>query len=603
MKELQDIWTEAGRSITAFSPFYQEDIFRLTRKYDAPNAWFILNWVRASDPEPFNLDKMTEIVGPYSTRERTVERFKEFIENGFLEKDASGGLTLTDSGRGLIEGFFDTAHVALSKVEPLAFSDMLVLQNLLGRIVEAAFQAPEPAVKTFLLNSRWTDPGKDAQPSVRIDQYVTDLYRFRDDTHIAVWRSYGVSGQVWETLTFVWRNDANTAEELAEQLSFRGYSEEEYGTALEKLVIKGWIEEINGKFSVTPIGKRIREEAEDKTDALFFASWSVLSEKELERFSDLVTSLNESLGRSGYEVTWEKALGVRRGVIPVTRDAVNPLFEEYFEEPRFFYPTLLATGVEPEPYSIDKYVKINPYSAPKQLNQTLEDIAKAGLMDNGSGAFKVSEKGHEALNTVNDTFYKRLGELEVLPDEELQEVSDILDRLIKASLEAEEPQEKPAAKTMHHVHPETEYALLARIDMQLDDLRAFRDDAYVASWRPYDVDGRTWESLSFIWQGQANSASKLKESLPFRGYEEDDYANSLSELVELGLIKKVDDGYALSSKGESLRLEAEETTNQLFFKPWKVLEDNEQTRLRNLLIRMKINLEDLAEREAELASA
>jgi len=71
----------------------------------------------------------------------------------------------------------------------------------------------------------------------------------------------------------------------------------------------------------------------------------------------------------------------------------------------------------------------------------------------------------------------------------------------------------------------------------------------------------------------------------------------------LWLIKKVDDGYALSSKGESLRLEAEETTNQLFFKPWKVLEDNEQTRLRNLLIRMKINLEDLAEREAELASA
>jgi DNA-binding MarR family transcriptional regulator len=204
---------------------------------------------------------------------------------------------------------------------------------------------------------------------------------------------------------------------------------------------------------------------------------------------------------------------------------------------------------------------------------------------------------------VNDSFYKRLGELEVLTDEELQEVSDILDRLIKASLEAEEPQEKPTTKTMHHAHPETEYALLARIDMQLDDLRAFRDDAHIASWRPYEVDGRTWESLSFIWQGEANSASKLKELLPFRGYEEDDYAKSLTKLVELGLIKKGDDGFALSSKGESLRLEAEETTDRVFFKPWQVLEDNEQTRLRNLLIRMKINLENLAKTEAELASA
>ena len=139
--------------------------------------------------------------------------------------------------------------------------------------------------------------------------------------------------------------------------------------------------------------------------------------------------------------------------------------------------------------------------------------------------------------------------------------------------------------------------------MQLDDLRAFRDDAHIASWRPYGVDGRTWESLSFIWQGDANSASKLKEILPFRGYEEDDYADSLTKLVELGRIKKVEDGYSISSKGESLRLEAEETTNRVFFKPWQVLEDNEQNRLRTLLIRMKINLENLAEKEAELASA
>ena len=64
MKELQDIWTETGRSITAYSPFYQEDIFRLTRKYDAPNAWFILNWVRASDPEPSNIVYLVNRISP-----------------------------------------------------------------------------------------------------------------------------------------------------------------------------------------------------------------------------------------------------------------------------------------------------------------------------------------------------------------------------------------------------------------------------------------------------------------------------------------------------------------------------------------------------------
>jgi hypothetical protein len=190
-----------------------------------------------------------------------------------------------------------------------------------------------------------------------------------------------------------------------------------------------------------------------------------------------------------------------------------------------------------------------------------------------------------------------------LPDEDLSQVSDFLDRLIKASLDAAEPSEKPSTMMMHNTHPKTKYPTLAKIDMQLDDLRAFRDDSHIASWRPYGVDGRTWETLSFVLQGEAKTASMLVERLPLRGYEEDDYANSLEQLADRGLVQKDAGEFKPTEDGKTLRLEAEETTNRIFFEPWQVLEENEQTQLRNLLIRMKINLENLAEKETETAGS
>ena len=135
MKYLQEIWNKTGQAITAFSPVYQEHTVRLTQKYDAPIYWFILNWVRANEPEPLVLESMLDIIEPYTKEETTIERFDEFVESGFLTKDEGGGLTLTDSGRGLIEGFFSGAHDAMASLEPLPQDEMFELQKLLKRLV------------------------------------------------------------------------------------------------------------------------------------------------------------------------------------------------------------------------------------------------------------------------------------------------------------------------------------------------------------------------------------------------------------------------------------------------------------------------------------
>ncbi len=398
----------------------------------------------------------------------------------------------------------------------------------------------------------------------------------------------------------MWREEAGTAAELAERLSQRGFDEAGYAKALDKLTQKGWIEEVDDRFQVTPEGKRIRDEAEEKTDELFFANWPVLSEAELETLDGILSQLNSNLQISASEITWERVSDVGRGITPVTRSAVNSLFEEYFEEPRYFFPILLATGNEPEPYSAEEYINRNPYTNPRQSTETLEEISKSGFMIDGTGAYRVSEQGHKALFEVNDAFYNRLGELEVLSDDELERAVGFLERLVQASLDAVEPQDKLAMVNTHNCHPDTEYPWMARIDMLIDDLRAFRDDAHVAAWRPYEISGRTWETLGYVRQGDARTASNLAETLSFRGYGEEDYAKSLKELTNLGWIQNAVDGFEATEQGKTVRQDAEETTDRIFFEPWRVLDGAELTQLRGLLIRIKINLENLAEKVEEV---
>jgi hypothetical protein len=74
-------------------------------------------------------------------------------------------------------------------------SDLKRLASLLGRLVEANLTTPESPGKWCLRIARNFDPGVEAPVMARLDQYLSDLSAYRDDAHLASWRSYGVSGR------------------------------------------------------------------------------------------------------------------------------------------------------------------------------------------------------------------------------------------------------------------------------------------------------------------------------------------------------------------------------------------------------------------------
>lgn len=294
MTDRRELWTLMGEAMGAFTPFYQAAMREAIQETGVPDSWGGLYLARGSDPKPFSVEHFLA-VAPYSAQERLVETLETLAQADLMERMGENAYRLTDQGREAVNGIIKAAHERLATVAPLHLYEMEQLNELLYRIVAATLAAPEPEEKRMLVYSRGTDPGDGAPGSVQVDQYLTDLTRYRDDAHIAAWQPVGVSGSVWEALTYVWRGDARTAEELTEKLPFRGHSAEIYAEALAELVGRGWVEVTAEGYQITEKGGTLRQKAEEETDRIFYAPWACLNETENAQLHRLLIQLKDNL--------------------------------------------------------------------------------------------------------------------------------------------------------------------------------------------------------------------------------------------------------------------------------------------------------------------
>ena len=79
--------------------------------------------------------------------------------------------------------------------------------------------------------------------------------------------------------------------------------------------------------------------------------------------------------------------------IPLSRDVMRPLFEEYFSEQRFYQPLFLAYNLGSEPISADLFSRRNPYANPDSVQEILEDAAEAGYLEKiGEGEYRPTQE-------------------------------------------------------------------------------------------------------------------------------------------------------------------------------------------------------------------
>lgn len=300
--KLESVWSVGSALIEALLPVYRLPFQAAIRAQELQQDWYVLWLARGLQPEHLTPHHLARLL-PYTAPEACLARLASLEAKGLLEAGQTTAHTyrLTHAGHQATERIRRMAQRELGKAEMLSKAESRHLADLLHRITQAITQSPAPQDKLAFQCSRWTDLGVVAPPLTRIDHYLTELTRFREDCHFVAWQPYGVEGIAWETLTMLWRQPMCTPAKMAKKLSYRGYSSEAYHAALQTLVNLRWASDAGTKdsYRLTALGQQVRLDAEKMTDSLFFAPWSALPEGAVDDLETLFQKLLKALNQSG----------------------------------------------------------------------------------------------------------------------------------------------------------------------------------------------------------------------------------------------------------------------------------------------------------------
>jgi Helix-turn-helix family len=244
------------------------------------------------DPEPISAPRLC-LRSPYTSARLYNERLAKAAKKGFLTpvSEAQNEFGLTELGRQAAEQVMGAMYAKMAALQPIASPDLERLAGFLHRLVKSSLTAPEPPGKWNILRSRRIDPGAAASVVAQIDQYGGDLAAYRDDAHVAAWQPHNIDGHAWDAFTCLWRSEATTLDGVHKELERRGEDRQ----ALEVLSQRGWVREEASDYQVTPLGREIRQAAEETTDRYFYAPWSCLSQAETEELRNLLILLRDGL--------------------------------------------------------------------------------------------------------------------------------------------------------------------------------------------------------------------------------------------------------------------------------------------------------------------
>lgn len=277
-------WLIAWETLRSLSRHYSPEMARMAAQEGVEESHGgLLITAISFHPDPISEEVLQRRI-PY---QRYVSRLESMHHAGWLSRSGDT-YELTAAGESIARKIVQAAYDAMDRLRPLKPPEMNCLNQLLRKVVLACVDAPEPPGKWSIRHARRLDPGESAGVTIKLDQYLSDLAAYRDDSHLAAWQPHGISGPVWETFDCFCQEKADTVDGLLDYLNPRGFPAETYREAIDGLVDKGWIRVKKGKVHVTEQGMALRQKTEETTDQYFFAPWSVLSVSELEMMQNLL---------------------------------------------------------------------------------------------------------------------------------------------------------------------------------------------------------------------------------------------------------------------------------------------------------------------------
>ena len=290
----ESLWNLTREALKLIRSSYESAVepIILSSGLDA-RIWGMLLAAQMFEPE-YTSPAHLMVRGPYTSAEQYLTRLNAAAAKGYLDEVSLGEFRLTEKGREGVNQFIREARAMIEKADPLNQEASKELALLFERLVKECLATPPPPNTWSIQLSYQLMPA--LEPSLPfIEQAISCLYAYRDDAHLAAWRNSNLSATAFEVLTYLWRAEADSLEDLLDLLAYRGHSDEVYLDALAELRDRKFIAGGRSKLRVTPEGRGFRGQVEMDTDRFFYAPWSCLRSKEKDRMEGLLVRLWDGL--------------------------------------------------------------------------------------------------------------------------------------------------------------------------------------------------------------------------------------------------------------------------------------------------------------------
>lgn len=262
------------------------------------------------------------------------------------------------------------------------------------------------------------------------------------------------------------------------------------------------------------------------------------------------------------------------------RSPVMNIKRGYAESPNWIF--VQALEFAPEPLTVEKFRRRAVYSSPSLTLALLELLASEQYFDPIDGAYHLTTKGHAEAEKIRKFRNNSFHGFDPISSDISAKIEHYMKRIILASLEVN------TISTTSLIHsrkraPESDAPALAKIVQYGSDFNAFRDDAHMAAFGEYDVEGHVWEAFTYIKTEQAKTVAELYEKLAYRGYYTQDWQAALNHLEGRGWVEQTTGIYQATEKGLDISQKIETKTDTLFYAPWDVLSEDEYLDLTTLM--------------------
>jgi len=289
--ELWDLTRAAHRAIL---PFYAPLFDRCAVEHGlTPRG---LGWLFAAltfEPETITPNRL-RVRNPYTAADIYLKELEAAAGAGFFVEAPQYEFSLTPSARAETLRLIAAGRALMAQADPLPPAASRRLAALAGRLARAALDTPA-TLENWSVRLSYRIMPEAEPPLPYFEQAISCLHAYRDDAHHSAWKPGGLDAPTLETLTLLWRGEADSLEAVCEKLKGRGHPPQVYADALAGLRNRGFLEGPDSGPRLTESGKSFREKIEQDTDRYFFAPWSCLTDAEKVELANLATRLRDGL--------------------------------------------------------------------------------------------------------------------------------------------------------------------------------------------------------------------------------------------------------------------------------------------------------------------